>query len=200
MADTLLFYDTETSDMPLWSKPSSDKDQPHILQVAALLVDASSRKTIASIDLTVRPDGWSINPEALAVHGITEEHARRVGVSETTALAALHDLWQRASTRVGHVESFDARIVRIALIRHGWGTSLADAWKAGSAECTAELSKPHVSPKGRARGPKLADAYRHYFGTDLPDAHSARADAEACAAVYWAVRDRHPSTKERKTR
>lgn len=191
MAELLLFYDTETSGMPLWDKPSRDPAQPHLVQVAAMLVDATTRKTVASIDLTVRPDGWTFDAEALAVHGITEEHAARTGVSETTALVALHDLWQRADSRIGHVQSFDARMIRIALLRHGWGEAMADTWKGGQAECTALLSKPFVSPKGRGRGPKLAEAYRHFFPTDFADAHSARADTEACAAVYWAIRDLH---------
>lgn len=186
----LLFYDFETSGMPLWEQSSRSKGQPHILQVAALLVDAGSRKTLASLNLTVQPEGWTIDPNALAVHGITEEHAKAVGVHETTAVLALHDLWQRADLRVGHVESFDARIMRIALLRHGWGDVIADAWKDGRSECTATLSRPIVCPTGRDRGPKLVDAYRYFFQSDFPGAHSALADTEACAAVYWAIRDR----------
>lgn len=193
----ILFYDTETSGMPLWDKPSSDANQPHILQVCGLLVDAENRKVIQSIDLTVRPDGWVIDPEAEAVHGITQAYAEEVGVSETTALLALHELWLRCDLRVGHVQTFDARMVRIALKRHGWGDRLADGWKEGRAECTAALSKADVRPDGRGRGPKLSEAYQHYFGTSFEEAHSARADTEACMAVYWAIRDRSPREERR---
>lgn len=185
----ILFYDTETTGMPLWDKPSSDKGQPHILQVAAQLVDSDTRKTLAAIDLTVRPDAWAIDPETIAIHGITEEHAKAVGVPETTAVLVLHNLWERANLRVGHVEAFDARIMRIALLRHGWGMSLADSWKAGPAECTSALAKPYVRPNGK-HGPKLSEAYRFFLGTDFQNAHTARADTEACAAVYWAIFDR----------
>lgn len=195
----ILFYDTETSGMPLWDKPSSDKAQPHILQVAAFLVETATREVVSSIDLTVRPDGWTIDPEAQAVHGISTERAAEIGVPETSAVLALHNLWERADLRVGHVESFDARIVRIALKRHGWGASLADQWKAGRAECTALLARPDVRSSGRARGPKLAEAYRFYTFTELEGAHSARADAAACMDVYWAIQDRHPN-RERRTR
>lgn len=34
----VLFYDTETSGMPLFDQPSSDPRQPHIVQLAAALV------------------------------------------------------------------------------------------------------------------------------------------------------------------
>lgn len=192
----ILFYDTETTNLPAFSKPSSDPAQPHILQVAALLVESDTRKVIQSIYLTVRPDGWTIDPHAEAVHGISAERATEVGIPEATALQVLHEIWLRADVRVGHVESYDARIIRIALKRFGWGDSIADQWKAGRAECTAALSRPNVPTKSKT-GPKLGDAYRHFTGHDLVDAHSARADTEACMAVYFAVQDLHP-TKERR--
>lgn len=196
----IMFYDTETSGMPLWDKPSKDPGQPHILQVCALLVDAETRRVLQSIDLTVRPDGWVIDPEAEGVHGISMEYALEVGVPETTALLALYEIWQRADLRVGHVESFDARMVRIALKRHGWGDRLADAWKEGRAECTAALSKADVRPEGRGRGPKLVEAYSHYFNDELQDAHSARADTEACMAIYFAIKDRSGAADRRAQR
>ena len=36
----ILFYDTETSGMPLFDQPSSDPRQPHLMQIAAALVEA----------------------------------------------------------------------------------------------------------------------------------------------------------------
>ncbi|HEY8351659.1 MAG TPA: hypothetical protein VIK87_03855, partial [Sphingomonadales bacterium] len=61
----ILFYDTETTGLPLFSEPSSDPRQPHIVQAAAVLVDAGTRKAISSINLISRPDGWEI-PEEVA--------------------------------------------------------------------------------------------------------------------------------------
>ena len=39
-----LFYDTETTGLPLYDQPSDDPRQPHIVQVGAILVDLDTRK------------------------------------------------------------------------------------------------------------------------------------------------------------
>lgn len=77
----ILFYDTETSGLPLFHEPSEHPDQPHIVQLGACLVDPDTRRVISTIDLIVRPDGWEIPAEvawtaigdALAPGGIPGE-------------------------------------------------------------------------------------------------------------------------------
>lgn len=195
-----LFYDTETTGLPLFSEPSEDPRQPHIVQLAACLVDLDTRKTIAGIDLIVRPDGWVIPDEVTAVHGISTEHALDVGVSESMALGMLLELWREGErTRIAHNETFDARIVRIALMRHE-DEPLADRWKAAPAECTARLStsicaipptdKMKAARRFHHKTPNLGEAYRILCGGELADAHSAMPDVLACMAVYFAIKDR----------
>lgn len=137
---TALFYDTETTGLPLFNEPSEDPRQPHIAQLAACLVDLDSRKTIASLDVIVKPDGWIIPDDVAKVHGITTEHALAVGMPEALAVELLLELW-RKRLRIAHNETFDARIVRIALMRHV-SAEVADEWKAGGAGCTQALSTP----------------------------------------------------------
>jgi DNA polymerase-3 subunit epsilon len=194
-----LFYDTETTGLPLWNEPSEDPRQPHIVQLAALLVDLDTRKLHGSIDLTVLHDGWQSEPKALEAHGITAEHANKIGVPEWLALGLFLELWTRADVRIGHNESFDARIVRIGMARH---ESQIDCelydWKAGKAECTQALSTPilKLPPTERMRAAgfnkhksaNLREAYRHFYGSDLVGAHSAMADAQACQYVYFAIK------------
>ena len=194
-----LFYDTETSGLPDFSAPSESPHQPHIVQLGAALVDLDTRETIASLDLIVKPVGWEIPTDVSAVHGITTERAAEVGIDEACAVNALLGLWRTAHTRIGHNESFDARILRIALKRLGYGDDLADEWKAANAECTARLATPIVAlpptPKMIAarrfhhKTPNLSEAYQHFTGKPLEGAHSAMTDVRACATVYWAIQD-----------
>jgi DNA polymerase-3 subunit epsilon len=194
-----LFYDTETTGLPLFSEPSEDPRQPHIVQLGALLVDLDTRKVHASIDLVIRPGDWEIPAEVTAIHGITTEHARAVGVSESLAVELFLELWNQSSFRCGHNEQFDARIVRIALMRHNAKIGRdPDQWKAGKAECTQILSTPILklppTPKMLAAGfnkhksANLREAYKHFMNEDLADAHSAMADAQACRRVYFAIK------------
>lgn len=47
--NTALFYDCETQGIPLFKEPSEHPEQPHIVQVAACLVDVDTRKTLAQL-------------------------------------------------------------------------------------------------------------------------------------------------------
>lgn len=181
-----LIYDTETTGIPDWHSPSDSEHQPHIVQLAARLVDLETRRTVQMIDLIIRPAGWEIPQEVVDIHGITAEQAYEIGVPERVALDALFPLWQSAEVRIGHSEAFDARILRIALKRY-YGDDLADAWKAGNAACTGRLGQKAMQT-GR-RMPKLTEAYEHYLGEEYEGAHSALADVDACMAVYFAMTD-----------
>ncbi len=193
----LLFYDTETTGLPDFRAPSEAEHQPHIVQLAAAVVDAKTREVLSSIDLIVRPDGWSIPAAASSVHGITTEMASDVGIPEDIALRAFLELWRGRGVRVGHNESFDARIVRIAMMRYA--LLGADQWKEGRAECTARLATPicklpptqRMLSVGRShyKTANLTEAYRHFTGLDMENAHSAMADVRACMAVYFAIKD-----------
>ena len=70
-----IFYDTETSGLPLFKEPSEDPRQPHIVQLAACLVDLDTGQTVSSMDVIVRPNGWTIPDNVAAIHGITTERA-----------------------------------------------------------------------------------------------------------------------------
>lgn len=199
-----LFYDTETTGLPDFKAPSESAHQPHIVQLAALLIDLDTRQTIQSMDVIVRPHGWTIPDEVAAVHGITTEHAADVGIPERLAVEMFMDLWNNRN-RVAHNEQFDARILRIALMRHQGnifhspsGKSVPDIWKEGRAECTARMATPICAlpptDKTKAVGrfhhktPNLGEAYRHFTGNDLQNAHSAMADVLACRDVYFAIK------------
>ncbi|MEN4919407.1 3'-5' exonuclease [Achromobacter spanius] len=192
------FYDTETTGLPLFNQPSEHPDQPHIVQLAAALVDLDTRETVASLDVVVRPDGWIIPDEVAAVHGITTEHAAAVGVPESLALSLFLELWGRR-TRIAHNEQFDARIIRIAQHRAGELEPELVAWKNGVAECTARKATPIVkcppTAKMIAAGrhhyktANLGEAVQFFTGKPLANAHSAMADVKGCMDVYFAIQD-----------
>lgn len=190
----ILFYDTETTGLPLWCEPSEDPRQPHITQIAALLTDEAGNK-LGSIDLLVKPDGWTIPEDLQRLTGITMEKAEAGGVPEADALAAFTALWKRADVRIAHNEPFDARIVRIGL--HRFPCCDPEAWSAGKAACTQRLSTPilKLPPTekmlaagfNRFKSANLAEAYRHFIGKELNGAHNAMVDVLAVKAVYLKI-------------
>lgn len=197
----ILFYDSETTGLPLFKEPSEHPDQPHIVQLAAFLVDQDSRETIASMDVIIRPEGWVIPDDVAAIHGITTKKAQDLGIPEALAVDMLLALHNNASIRIGHNEQFDARILRIAAKRHIDPRDqcdplpVSDEWKTGDSECTAQLARPicQLPPTAKMKGgfktPTLLEAYQHFFGQEFPGQHTARGDALACMRVYFAIQD-----------
>jgi DNA polymerase-3 subunit epsilon len=199
-----LFYDTETTGLPLFKEPSEHPAQPHIVQLAALLVDLDTRQTISSMDVVICPNGWTIPDEVAAVHGITTEYAEAVGIEEVQAIDMFMALWAGPGRlRIAHNEQFDARILRIALKRFydkpDHLLPISDTWKEGIADCTAKLATPicQIPPTAKMlkagfnkfKTANLSEAYRHFTGRELENAHSAIADVMACRDVYFAIQD-----------
>ena len=196
-----LFFDTETTGLPLFSEPSEDPRQPHIVQLAATLVDLDTREVVDTLNVLIKPDGWESEPRALETHGITTERGLAEGIPEAEALSQFLAMHARAEVRIAHNEQFDARILRIAIKRFkAEEAALADEWKAGNAECTQKLATPILKLpataamlrsrfKNNFKSANLREAYKHFTGQDLEGAHDAMVDVQGCMAVYFAIQD-----------
>lgn len=183
----ILFLDVETSGLPLWREPSGDPRQPHLVEVAALLVDPQTREIIETLHNIVQPEGWTIPEDVVAIHGITTERALVEGEPEADTLNALLALHGQCEFRVAHNETFDARMVRIACKRF-LGDEVADAWMEAPSDCTARATRPLVALP-RNKMPTLGEAYHHLFGERLEGAHSAMVDVRACMRIFFHLQD-----------
>lgn len=179
MSGLLLFYDTETTGLPVWTEPSESEVQPHIVELGALVVCTASHEIVHSLSLIIRPDGWEIPAEVTDVHGITTERARQVGVPEAFAVETFWRLHAAVGLRVAYNEQFDARILRIALKRFG-SEELAEQFKAAPAACAMRRTQKVLG----GRNPKLADAYQQIVGEPMAGAHSAYGDCLATAKLW----------------
>lgn len=203
-----LVYDTETSGLPDWGKPSEDPCQPRIVQLCAELFDDESGKVLAQMNHIIEPDGWTVPQDVADIHGISTELASAVGVPMMYVLPVFMKMWVRSDHRVAHNETFDMRMVRIELFRHPiFGESKADAWKAGLAFCTQAKSSPILklpptekmlaAGRKHPKSPNLGEAYEFFTGRKLENAHDAAVDVAACKSVYLAIKrgQREPATK-----
>lgn len=182
MTTLLLGYDVETTGLPVWKEPSDSVNQPHLVQLGAVLVDAITQKVIASMDVIIKPDGWVIPDDVAALHGITTEIALEVGIPEKLALEMFLAMRGEAE-RVAFNKTFDQRIIRIAAKRF-LDEAAQEKWAIKEDHhCAMQMARKDMGGKQ----PNLADAYKHYTGKDLVDAHSAMADTKACMDVYFGV-------------
>lgn len=187
----VIFFDTETTGLPDWKNPSEAENQPHIVQLAAHLVDLRTREIKDTIDVIIKPHGWTIPQETTDIHGITTDAALETGEPEKDVLEKFLSMWS-GRIRIAHNTTFDNRIIRIATKRY-CDEAISDTWKDGEYQCTGILSKPimQMPPKNKYgfKMPKLSEAYKFFTGKELENAHNALADVNACMDIYFAILD-----------
>ncbi|MBI6912459.1 3'-5' exonuclease [Pseudomonas juntendi] len=196
MSDLICVFDTETTGFPNFKAPSDHPDQPHIVDICALLYTPEG-ELVDSFEAMVRPDGWSIPNEVSVIHGITNELALEHGIPEAVAIEGFLSIWNQAGLRVAHNVSFDDRIMRIGLKRFqdAWvAESYREAPKFCTCQSTTSIVKCPPTEKMIAAGrgkqykpPTVSEALKFFTGEDLVGGHRSRPDAEACARVYFAL-------------
>jgi DNA polymerase III subunit epsilon len=152
---------------------------------------------VATVELIVKPDGWTIPEAAARVHGITTEIALASGVPLRLACAVFTNLRAMADLIVAHNWEFDRTVLAAAVARTG-----AKPAHPGPAEsaCTMQLATPimMLPPTDRMRAagftkykpPNLTECVQFFLGEELPNAHSALVDVQACRRVYFEIRAR----------
>lgn len=194
----IMFFDTETTGLPQWKQPSDHPSQPHLCQFTAILVDGAPEREIDYADLLVKPDGWTIEPDALARHGIALERLMADGLPERDAVDTFLRMRAKADLVCAFGIDFDMRIMRIAMLRHGMTKREADDLAAATTtHCVMRqvtpLCKIPPTDKMMAVGrktyktPTLGEAIKALFGETLEDAHDARADVLATSRLYFHV-------------
>lgn len=177
---THLVFDTETSGFPK-AASAPLHHQPHIVQLAALLIDDSGEER--SMNFIVRPDGWAIHAGAMEVHGITMEKAATAGVPKRAVMAAFTTLCRDADVVVAHNIEFDLKMVALEYRRLQQDNPLLTKRKICTMASTTDICKL-PGQYGKYKRPKLIEAYRHFFGEDFGGAHDAMADVRACARIH----------------
>ncbi len=172
----LLCFDLETTGVDRFS------DVPVSFALVRMRAGAILERTVRIVD-PARP----IPPEAIAIHGITDERARREGMALDQAVEVVVSALVSASGLgvpvVGIKLDFDLTIVDV-LSRARDGRGLVDRGWRGPALDALVLDR-HVDPYRPGRR-TLVDLCRVY-GVTMRQAHSAECDAEAAAAVLLAM-------------
>ena len=184
---SFLFIDTETTAKADFKAAPDAPQQPRLVQLGMVLSDGTG-KELGSVDLIVKPDGFSIPKEASDIHGITQEIAEDCGVPLALAMDIL-DAWMTiAETKVAHNIEYDDFVISGELLRMGRST------KEPKGFCTMQAMTPECqipNKWGKFKWPKLQEAYSHAFGKEFDNAHSAIADVRACKDLFfWLKGDR----------
>jgi DNA polymerase-3 subunit epsilon len=183
-----LIFDTETTGMVKWDLPPEHESQPHLVQLAMLLVETGDWEVKARHAMLVRLDeGITIEDGARAAHGISEEDCHEFGIPAAVACSLFNQLCLQADAIVAHNMSFDRSIMLTSLHRLGGKPNRMEGKRM---VCTKEATTGVLKlpgKYGKYKWPTLAEAYRHYTGLEIEGAHDALVDAEACLGVFRAL-------------
>jgi len=186
-----LFFDTETTGKALFKAPPNHPMQPRIVQLAAVLFDDDGAEC-GSLNAIIKPEGWTIPADASAIHGITTERALKCGIPIMSALAVFSNFLHLADTLVAHNLDFDELVVSADLVRlpNPGAQKCFDRLAEIATFCTMKNTTQICQLPGNYgdfKWPKLTEAHKHLFGTDVEGAHDAMADVRACARIYFEI-------------
>lgn len=190
-AKPVLFFDVETTGKADFRRAPSDPCQPRVVQVAAVLTDPAGLLEFGSFCALVRPEGWTVPPEAEAIHGISTERCERFGVPAADVFRVLSAWSERAGLIVAHNVEFDD--LMLAVEWHQLDPTPAAFGEGVPRFCTMHAATDVCRLPGKYgsyKWPSLAEAHRHLCGADVDGAHDAMADAQACRRIFAAMEKR----------
>ena len=186
-AKRILFVDVETDGLPNWHIILEHPDWPHIVQTAWLVSDGLGN-ILRSASRIVKPIGFTIPRDAVAVHGITTKMAQEQGTEPRTVLHVLNRGIDRTDLVVAHNLDFDAHCIDAESKRFGMPCSILSKNGYCTMKNTKDLTQlgfPDNPYPNEWKWPKLEELYRHLFGHDFDGAHDAGADVRACFDCFW---------------
>lgn len=186
----ILFFDTETTGKANFKLPCDHPDQPRLVQLGAIMCNEEG-KEISSMNLIVRPDGYTIPEEAAALHGIPHSLACAVGLPAVRVLNIFHELARSSATFVAHNIDFDEFVLNGEFLRHKY-TKLpfeTDAQFLCTMKGMMDFCKLTGGYNGEYKWPSLQEAYFTAFDQPFDGEHDAMADVRACMALhFWIVK------------
>ena len=198
---TILFFDTETTNLPQFKKPNHDPSQPLIMQLGAILADESG-EILDEFCTYLHIGDAPINPYAQAAHGITRKKCNEEGIPPVEAFLKFHSLTPQCEALTCHNYNFDIKMIQItsAQIQGVFTDPDTSALMMSDIEelpyyCTMASTISYCNlpfPSGRKgkKFPKLEELHRILFEEDFEGAHDAMADVRATMRCYFELKSR----------
>ena len=188
----VLLLDTDTTGIPDRSaKWDTDfAEYPHVVQIAWLHGCKAENHII-------RPDGWEIPEDTLAVHSITTEYAMEHGEPFAAVVDMLIQDCHEAGLICGHNIHFDTGIIKANILRelgreYYDANDVENALYKGKRIDTMRPTMKWVDARmanGRLKFPNLGELYDHCFPGETFDAHNALEDCKAVARCLPVIVD-----------
>lgn len=190
MKDNILFFDTETTGLIKKGLHAVYDAElyPHICQLSWTFNDMDR-------DFIIRPDGWTIPPEATAVHQISTERALKVGLPFKEAFKKFYADLESADMIVAHNIYFDILMLvsNVSLLLKDQYRAL-DFYKFINSKKRVDTMMETIDfvgacfPDGTVgKYPRLEELYDKLFNSSFP-AHNSMEDVRALKKCFYELK------------
>jgi DNA polymerase-3 subunit alpha len=186
-----IVFDTETTGKAKnFSAPVEDfNNWPRMVQIAWKCFDRNGVET-DSQNLIIKPQGFRIPDEAIAIHRITNERAKEEGILLRNALEKFKEAVNNATYLIAHNIKFDENVVGCELLREGMHNYIQDINHVDTMEMTTEfVGIPNTRGPG-FKYPTQTELHEKLFGKGFEDAHDALADVTALSRIFFELQKR----------
>lgn len=182
-----IVFDTETTGKALsFSAPVNDfKNWPRMVQIAWKVFDKNGVET-DSQNLIIKPQGFIIPDEAIAIHRITNEIAKEKGIPLRVALEKFANAIKNNKYLIAHNITFDENVVGCEFLREGMRNCIPDIQHIDTMKLTTEfMAIPATKGRSGFKYPTQTELHQRLFGKAFEDAHDALADVTALGKIFF---------------
>lgn len=183
-------FDTETTELVNYKLPHNSPAQPHLMQLAMIMIDTKTWLPLKELSVLVATDNEP-GVKAFEAHGISREKALEFGIQPKTAAAFVRHFAVRSDRMVAHNKQFDIKMLQIEQARHDGNPAIFDGKDMVCTMLAAKnAAKIPMTAKQIAAGftgyknPNLTECMMAFFGETLDGAHDAMIDTRGCLRVY----------------
>lgn len=187
-----IVFDTETTGKAKsFSAPVDDfNNWPRMVQIAWKVFDKNGIE-IDSQNLIIKPSGFIIPDDAIAIHRITNEIAKERGIPLREALEKFSKVIKSSKYLIAHNISFDENVVGCEFLREGMRNCVSDIQHVDTMKLTTEfVAIPATRGRSGFKFPTQTELYQKLFNTAFEDAHDALADVTALSKIFFELQRR----------
>lgn len=182
-----IVFDTETTGKALsFSAPITDfNNWPRMVQIAWKVFDRNGIET-DSQNLIIKPQGYVIPDDAIAIHRITNERAKTEGIPLEEALNKFASAIKNSKYLIAHNITFDENVVGCEFLREGMHNCIPDIQHIDTMKLTTEfVGIPNIRGRSGFKYPSQTELHQKLFNKGFEDAHDALADVTALANIFF---------------
>ena len=180
---TISCIDTETTGL------NKNTDRIIQLSVSNFKICDNKYEIIESRNWYINPTGyWKMNPDAQAIHNISEEFIRNNGTK-------LKDIYNDFIAMISDypILTYNGSTFDISFIQREFEREDLDP------QFEKHTFIDSFDIEKRMNSNKLSEVYKRYFGTDFEDAHNAESDVAATIAVFTEQNKRYRADNDIRT-